>query len=96
MAELAYNNAKNASTGHIPFKLNCDYHCQISFEENVDPHPRSSSANKLAKVLKELIEICCQNLLHVQELQKRAHDKGVKNRSYALGEKVWLNSKYIK
>ncbi len=40
--------------------------------------------------------VCCQNLLHAQELQKRAHDKGVKSRSYAPGEKVWLNSKYIK
>ncbi len=42
------------------------------------------------------MEVCCQNLLHAQELQKRAHDKGVKSHSYPLGEKVWLNSKYIK
>ena len=42
------------------------------------------------------MEICQQNLLHAQELQKRAHDKGVKPQSYAPGEKVWLNSKYIK
>ena len=40
--------------------------------------------------------ICRENLYHAQELQKRAHDKGVKPRSYAPGEKVWLNSKYIK
>ena len=26
MAEFAYNNAKNASTGFTPFKLNCGYH----------------------------------------------------------------------
>ena len=36
------------------------------------------------------------NLHHAQELQKRAHDKEVKPRSYALGKKLWLNSKYIK
>ena len=40
--------------------------------------------------------VCQENLHHAQELQKRAHDKGVKPRSYAPGEKVWLNSKYIK
>ena len=40
--------------------------------------------------------VCRENLYHAQELQKRAHDKGVKPRSYALGKKVWLNSKYIK
>ena len=37
-----------------------------------------------------------ENLKYAQELQKRAHDKGTKRRSYASGEKVWLNSKYIK
>ena len=37
-----------------------------------------------------------KNLHHGQELQKRAHNKRVKPRSYALGKKVWLNSKYIK
>ena len=26
MAEFLYNNAKNASTGHMPFELNCGYH----------------------------------------------------------------------
>ncbi len=42
------------------------------------------------------MEVCCQNLLHAQELQKRAHDKRVKSRRYAPSEKIWLNSKYIK
>ncbi len=96
IAEFAYNNAKNASTGHTPFELNCGYHLRVSFEENVNPRSKSRSANELAEELRELMEVCCQNLLHAQKLQKRAHDKGVKSRSYAPGEKVWLNSKYIK
>ena len=40
--------------------------------------------------------VCRENLYHTQELQKRAHNKGVKPRSYAPGKKVWLNSKFIK
>ncbi len=88
MAEFAYYNAKNASTGHTPFELNCGYHPRVSFEEDVDPRSRSCSANELAKELRELMEVYCQNLLHVQELQKRAHDTRVKSRSYAPGEKV--------
>ena len=40
--------------------------------------------------------ICWENLYHAQELQKEAHDKSVKPGSYAPGDKVWLNSKYIK
>ncbi len=96
MAEFAYNNAKNASIGHTPFELNCGYHPRVSFEEDVDPRSRSRPANELAEELRELMEVCYQNLLHTQELQKRAHDKEVKSCSYAPGAKVWLNSKYIK
>ncbi len=96
MAEFAYNNAKNTSTGYTPFEFNCGYYPRVFFEEDVDPRSRSCFANKLAKEQKELIEVCCQNLLYAQELQKRVHDKGVKSHSYAPGEKVWLHSKYIK
>ncbi len=95
IAEFAYNNAKNGSTGHTSFELNYGYQPRVSFEEDVDPRLRSRSANKLAEELRELMEVCCQNLLHAQKLQKRAHDKGVKSYSYAPGKKVWLNSKCI-
>ncbi len=96
IAEFAFNNTKNASTSHTLFELNYSYHPRVSFEEDVDPRSRSCSVNKLAEELRELMEVCCQNLLHAQELQKKAHDNGVKSRSYALGKTVWLNSKYIK
>ena len=58
MAEFAYNNAKNASTGHTPFKLNCSFHLQVFFEDDVDPHSKSRSANELIKELRELMDIC--------------------------------------
>ncbi len=68
MAEFAYKNAKNANTGHTFFELNCGYHPRVSFEEDVDPRSKSRSANELAEELRELMEVCCQNLLHAQEL----------------------------
>ena len=40
--------------------------------------------------------VCHENLYHAQELQKQAHNKGVKPRSYAPNDNVWLNTKYIK
>ncbi len=40
--------------------------------------------------------ICRENFQHAQKLQKRYYDKHAKPRSYAPGDKVWLNSKYIK
>ena len=96
MAEFAYNNTKNASIGYTPFELNCGYHPQMSYKEDVDPRSQSMSADELLAELRELMIVCQENLHHAQDLQKRAHDKGVKPWSYAPGEKVWLNSKYIK
>ena len=96
MAKFAYNNTKNLSTGHTPFKLNYGYHLYISFEENADLCSQSKSGNKLSVELRDLMTVCRENLHYAQELQKQAPDKGVKPRSYAPINKVWLNSKYIK
>ena len=96
MAEFTYNNAKNASTGHTPFELNCGYHPRVSYEEDVDLRSQSQSAEELATKLKKLLIVCRKNLQHVQDFQKRHNDKNVKLRSYAPGDNVWLNSKYIK
>ena len=40
--------------------------------------------------------VCRKNLHHAQELQKQAHNKGIKPKSYTSSDKVWLNSKYFK
>ncbi len=96
MAKFAYNNAKNASTGHTPFELNCGFYPQASYEEVVDPRSKSKASDELATKLRKLTTVCRENLQHAQELQKRYYDRHAKPRSYAPGEKVWLNSKYIK
>ena len=96
MAEFAYNNAKNASTSYTSFELNCGYHSRMSYKEDVDSRSQSKLADELSGELRELMIVCQKNLHHAQELQKRAHDKGVKPRSYAPSEKIWLNSGYIK
>ena len=78
MGEFAYNNAKNASTSYSMFKLNCNYHLKISFKEDVHLHSKSCSANDLARELKKLIKVCCQNFLYAQELQKKPIIKELK------------------
>ena len=96
MVEFAYNNAKNASTGQMPFELNCGYHPWMLYKEDIDLRSQSKLADKLSAELRELIIVWRENLYYAQKLQKHAHDKRVKSRSYASDEKVWLNSKYIK
>ena len=41
IAEFAYNNSKNTSTGHTPFELNYGYHPRILYKEEVDPRFQS-------------------------------------------------------
>ena len=96
MAKFAYNNAKNASFNFIQFELNCNYYAQMSYKKNVDFYSKSKSANKLLAEPKELMIVCRKNLHHAQNFEKRAYNKNIKPKSYALGNKAWLNSKYIK
>ena len=56
----------------------------------------SKVANELTKELRNLMVTYRENLQHTQKLQKRAHNKETKPRSYTPSEKIWLNSKYIK
>ncbi len=96
MVKFAYNNTKNASTDHMSFKLNCGYHSQAFYKEDIDLRSLSKSADELAIKLRELMAVCRKNLQYVQELQKWYYDKHAKPKSYVPGDKVWLNSKYIK
>ena len=58
MAEFANNNAKNTSTSYMPFELNCGFYPQVFFKNDVDFCFRSCSADKLAKELRKLMNIC--------------------------------------
>ena len=60
------------------------------------PLPVQESADELSEELRKMMIVCRKNFYNAQELQNRAQDKGVKPRSYVSGEKVWLNSKFIK
>ena len=82
--------------GHTSFELNYGYYAQISYRDDVDFCSKSKSADDLSAKLRELVIVCRNNLYHAYKLQKRAYNKGVKPKSYAASNKVWLNSKYIK
>ena len=68
IAEYTYDNAKNVSTGHMPFKLNCGYYLCVFFEENTNPHSRSKSIDELLAELQNLMTVCQKNLQHAQNL----------------------------
>ena len=65
MAEFAYNNARNVSTGFTLFELNCEYHPWVFYKENLDPCSQSKTVEKLSSKLQNLIGTCQQNLYYV-------------------------------
>ena len=77
IAEFAYNNARDASTNDMSLELNYGHYPWISYKKNINPRPQSKSANKLSAKARELMIVCQKNIHYTQEVQKRAHDKGV-------------------
>ena len=96
MAEFAYNNAINASTGMSPFMAMQGYSPRMSFEEHADPKAKSKSGQEHAKDLEELMKVLKDNLKNAQEQQAKYHDKRHVFKQYKLGDYVWLNGKNIR
>ena len=57
MAEFAYNNAKNVSTSHTPFELNCGYHPRVSYKKDLDPRSKLKTAEELSSELQNLMAV---------------------------------------
>lgn len=75
MAEFAYKNAKNASTGHILFKLDFKYHPRIFYKKDLNSRSKSKATDELAGKLRDLIATCRENFHRAYKLHKQAHDK---------------------
>ena len=87
-AKFAYNNAKNASTGHISFELNYAYHSYLFYKEDIDLCSKLKLAEKLLNELQKLMSICYKNLYHAQKLQKQVHNRSTKLKSYDSSDKI--------
>ena len=48
IVKFAYNNAKNASTSHMPFELNYGYYFLFSFKKDNNPYLQSKIINNLS------------------------------------------------
>lgn len=54
MAEFAYNNLKNVSIDHIPFKFMCGFYFKVFYKKNLNFAINSKAAKKLLSSLREL------------------------------------------
>ena len=64
ITKFAYNNAKNASTGHTPFELNCGYHFRMLYKDNVNLCFKSKLADKVSAKLRESMIVYCKNIYY--------------------------------
>ncbi len=95
IAEFAYNNAPNTSTGISPFFANKGYH------PNITVHPEhdiaSTQAHDFVVNLDELHQFLCNEITQAQSRYKIQADK-CQNPAppFKVGDKVFLSSKHIK
>lgn len=75
IAEYAYNNTKNTSTGYIYYKFNCDFLLEVFYKKYVDLLSKSKVVDKLIAELSKLTNNCQKNLKHTQEFPKQHYDK---------------------
>ncbi len=71
MTDFAFNNAKNTSTNHSLFELDCGFYPGASYKEDVNPRSQSKLANELTNKFRELMTVYRENLQHTQNLQKQ-------------------------
>ena len=71
IAEFAYNNAKNTTTGYTLFELNCGYYSCVSYQKSLDPRSYFQTAEELSSELQTLMATCQQNLHYAQKLPKQ-------------------------
>jgi hypothetical protein len=94
LAEFAYNNAPNDSTGVTPFFANKGYH------PSLDIHPERDVANTYAKdYAVDLASLHEYLRLRITEAQERYKSVADRRRSddpmYNIGDKVYVNAEHI-
>lgn len=73
---MAYNNA---NTGTSLFELHCKFNSRVLFEENVNTKSKFKFTKALQQEVKDLPADCRRNLQKAQELQTKAHVKGLRS-----------------
>src|ERR1700712_2580900 len=95
LAEFAYNNAPNASTGITPFFANKGYHPNITYHPERDL--ASLQARDFVANLDEVHDFLRQEIRSAQTRYKEQADKLRKPQpEFTVGQKVYVSSEHIK
>ena len=95
MAEFAYNNAPNASTGITPFYANKGYHPNITVRPEIDI--RSDKAKDFVANIDEIHTILREEITRAQKRFKAQADrKCILAPEFPIGSEVFVLAKHIK
>ena len=95
LAEFAYNNAPNESTGVSPFFANKGYHPQLAIHPERDV--ASARAREFAVDLGDLHEHLKDNIRHAQQrYQKSADAHRLPAPEFKIGDKAYVKAKFFR
>ena len=96
LAEFAYNNANNASTGVSPFFANYGHHPRMDSLQNALSFDNTNSTQDKAEHIQDILQDLKTRLLKAQESHKTFADQKRLDKTFPIGSQVWLNSRNIK
>ena len=96
LAEYAYNNAKNATTGVTPFYADHGVHPRPFAMTELDINGKEVAAIQHAEEIGQTHRILSQSIEHAQAYQKKWHDAHHQPTYFKVGDKVLLNSKNLR
>ena len=95
LAEFAYNNATNATTGVSPFFANNGYHLELIM--NLKATTTSMEAERFVANLSRLQEELKENIVRAQErYQRNADCNRTEAQNLKLGDWVYVKAKYFR
>lgn len=96
-AEFAYNNAFNSSIKMSSFFANLGYHLRMSYKYKIDKQlVVNQSADKTITKHRKILTMLKEELAKAQKQQTKAYNWHAIERSYDIGNWVYLNQKNIK
>jgi len=97
LAEFAYNNSQQASTGHTPFFICAGIHPRtITLEVPGADNDIDIVAETLADRLASIRDQVRINIQHAQEYQQSYYNKKRVAKTFKPGDQVWVNARNIK
>lgn len=98
VAELAINNAKQASTGYTPFYLNYGQEVQLPLDQAVAgllPSNNPEAAERIQRLKNDLAR-AHTNIAQAQKRQARYADQHRRDVTFVVGDRVLLSTEHLK